>query len=98
MRAKVNYTCDWTANRNDDQGGRVIIEPDDGGRILATWECRGGKGRGCELVENTTSWSDEFAEIVLDTPDLCQGIGEYTVDISEEETWPDIELDEWLSD
>jgi hypothetical protein len=92
----VNYTCDWTANKNDDSGGRVIIEPDGGGQVLATWECRNGKGRGCELRENTTQWPNWQVENILDNPDLCQGCGEFIVDILETEEYPEIELVEWI--
>lgn len=97
-RCKVQYTCDWTANQCDDNGGRIIIEPDGGGRVLATWECRGGKGRGAELRENTTQWPDEFVEYILDDPDLCQGCGTFMIDLLETEVPPTIELVEWLDD
>lgn len=85
MKAKVNYTQDWTSENGDDQIGRIIIDPESGGRVSASWECRGGKGRGARLLENTSQWTDEFCEKVLDTADLCQGIGEYIVEITEEE-------------
>lgn len=98
MRAKVNYTCDWASDDGDDQTGHITIEPSGGGKVTATWECRGGKGRGTELRENTTQWTDEFAEIVLDTADLCQGQGEFIVEIEEGKwQWPDITLIEWIS-
>ena len=97
MRAKVNYTCDWASKNGDDQIGQIIIEPESGGRVSASWECRGGKGRGAELLENTSQWSDEYCEIVLDTADLCQGNGEFVVEITEGEYgWPDIQLVEWI--
>ena len=97
MRAKVNYTCDWASENSDDQIGRILIDPESGGRVSATWECRGGKGRGAVMVENTSQWSEEFCEKVLDTADLCQGSGEYAAEITEGEyEWPDIELVEWI--
>ena len=99
MRAKVNYTCDWFSKSGDDQTGRILIDPDSGGRVSATWECRGGKGRGAVLLENTSQWTDEFCEAVLDTADLCQGIGEFIVEIEEGEyEWPDIELVEYIGE
>lgn len=98
MKVRVNYTCDFYSEDGMDQHGRVILEPESGGRVTATWDCRGGKGRGCELRENTTEWTDEFADRVLDSCDLCQGIGEFVVEVTANDTpWPEIELVEWLS-
>jgi len=97
MKARVENVITAHDTNHDNQDGRYTIRPESGGVIVAVWRSRGGKGRGCELLENTTSWSDEFVDRLLDNSDLCQGIGEYVVDIDISELWPDVELVEWIS-
>jgi hypothetical protein len=67
-----------------DQTGRIIVTHPEGGQITATWECRGGKGRGAEVRENTTPMSDEDADLLVNTADLAQGIGTYEADLDKD--------------
>ena len=77
----VTVTCDWASEDNDDQMGRVLIACD-GGTVEASWACKGGKGSGATLLANSTNEPDERWEEVLDTPDLFQGFGDYSADLS----------------
>lgn len=81
MRLLVTVTCDWSSGDMDDQFGRVLMESDTG-KISASWSCEGGKGKGAELLENDTDYSDELWDEVLDSPDLYQGFGTYSVDLN----------------
>ena len=100
MRARVEYTCDYMSKNGDDQHGRIIITPQDGsgGRLHATWRCEGGKGKGADLDENTTTcWDDEEADLILDSNDICQGIGTFDCDIGEDDNgWPTVTNVQWI--
>jgi len=97
MKITVEYTADWFSENGDDQHGRVNITTEDGKKIHATWSCRGGMGQGCELLSNTTTLTDEYVEGILDSCDLCQGIGTYTMEVSEDEYgWVSLDVIEWL--
>lgn len=85
MRATIEYVCDWCSESGDDQNGHIKITTPTG-VIEGTWDCRGGMGGGTELVSNTTEeYTDEEAERLLDSSDLCQGNGVYDADIVTDE-------------
>lgn len=94
MRARITYTCDWV--KNDDQGGRITVEHPEGGKIEATWDSLGGMPGETTAKSNTTPWTDAQAEEIVNTADICQGIGTYTADLIEDEHgWFDVDNVEW---
>jgi hypothetical protein len=101
MRAKVEYTCDYQSEDGNDQRGQTTVYPEDGsgGRVHATWSCTGGMGDGAELVENTTAWSDEEAEELVNSTDICQGVGTFLCDIgTDKHGWSTVENVEWVKE
>lgn len=98
MRIRVEYTCDWSDDDGDSLG-RIIVHHPDGGMIVATWECRGGMGGGAEVKSNTTAWDDVAADDLVNSTDLCQGIGTFEADLGKDEHgWPKLSNVEWLED
>jgi len=97
VHATIEYALDWTSKSGDDQRGHINITTATG-TIEATWSASGGKGDGCELISNTTTeFSDEEAEELLDSADLCQGIGTYEADVTEGEYgWLTLVNVKWL--
>lgn len=95
--ATVEYVCDWNSENGDDQRGHIKVTTATG-TIEATWSATGGRGDGAELVTNTTKeFTNEQAEILIDTTDLCQGNGSYTADLVEDSNgWYDVENVNWI--
>ena len=105
VRVKVEYTCEYSSDDGMDQWGRIIVTHPKGGTMVARWDCEGGKGRGAELRENTTPWSDNEADAIVNAAELCQGDGTYYADIEVAAVphpvggiWWDIDVDnvEWI--
>lgn len=99
MRARVEYACDFMSENMNDQHGHIIVTPQDGsgGHLHGTWLCKGGKGKGAVLDENTTLWDNDEAELILDSADLCQGIGTYDCDIDwDENGYPAVANVVWI--
>lgn len=85
IHVTVTYTCDWESKNRNDQRGHITIRTATG-TIEATWSSTGGMGDGCDLISNTTQeFDEETAEALLDSNDLCQGLGTYEGDVDADE-------------
>lgn len=97
-RIRVVYVCDWQSASGDNQTGHIEIQTPTG-MIEATWECQGGKGRGPDMVSNSTEefTADEALEL-LNSNCLCQGNGTYEADLARDEYgWYKLENFVWLN-
>lgn len=77
----VTLSTDWTSKDRMNQFGHVEIRTATG-LVEATWECRGGKGKGADVVSNSTKeFEDDDLDDILSLNELWQGSGTYKADI-----------------
>lgn len=99
VRARISYVCDWHSDNGNDQLGHIrVVTPT--GVIEGTWSCTGGMGDGAELISNSTAeFSDDEADTLLNSADLCQGDGTYDADIGTDmHGWPKLSNIVWIDE